>query len=72
MNTKTMLETHNPQTREAAYRVGVKEGFAAAVRALDRIKLDDNNGGNTRCIHASDWALFLDRNFDDILKDSLE
>jgi len=72
MNTKTMLETHNPQTREAAYRVGVKEGFAAAIRALTKVDLDDNNAGNNRCIHSSDWASFLDNNFDDILKDSLE
>lgn len=53
---------------ESSYLNGIKTGFSIAIRELYRVRSDDKNGDVTNCIHAYEWAQYLDRIRDQVLE----
>lgn len=55
---------------ESAYLEGMKSGFHIAITELYRVRSDDKNGDVTNCIHAYEWAQYLDRIMDRSLEEA--
>jgi hypothetical protein len=55
---------------QSAYLEGMKSGFNIAITELYRVRSDDNNGDVTNCIHAYEWAQYLDRIMDRSLEEA--
>lgn len=54
----------------SAYLAGMHTGFHIAITELYRIRFDDKNGDVTNCIHAYEWAKYLDRIMDRSLEEA--
>lgn len=46
---------------ERAFIDGMGAGFDIAIKTLFEVHNDENNGNVTNCIHAYEWATYLDR-----------
>lgn len=55
---------------ESAYLSGMKTGFNLAMTELYKIRTDEKNGDVTNCIHAYEWAQYLERIMDRSLKEA--
>jgi hypothetical protein len=53
---------------QAEYDNGFKAGFQAAIEILKHPDREQFNAGITSCIHASEWASWLENNFDSLQK----
>ena len=55
---------------QSAYLEGMKSGFHIATTELYKVRSSDNNGDVTNCIHAYEWAQYLNRIMDKTLEEA--